>query len=353
MFTNRVAAAALATVLLAALAACGGSDDDDADAAESSAPVATEAAGEQPSVAEAAEAEPGSGEGIKIGYLSNLEAVPIVHVISEGIREQAERAGVELVFCDGNGDNATALNCAKTFKTQNVQGILNFQHDTAAAPSVCAAGPQDVPVFAIDIPQPPCQTAFMGVDNKYGGEIAGEELGKYFKENFDCEYDAFVSLEQPEIGQPNEDRMGGYRTGFEKFCGKVHDLTQVGFDASAEDGRVKMADTLTALPNAERIVVTSIDDEGIMGAFAAAKTSGREDQLYAASLGMADDDMRCGLKENPNWVAATAIFPERYGWIGIPYMIDAINGEEVAENLFVPLKAVTGETIGDYYDLPC
>jgi hypothetical protein len=63
---------------------------------------------EQPNVAAAAEAEPGSGEGITIGYLSNLESVPIVHVISEGIRAQAEIAGVNLLFCDGAGDNATA-----------------------------------------------------------------------------------------------------------------------------------------------------------------------------------------------------------------------------------------------------
>ena len=147
--------------------------------------------------------------------------------------------------------------------------------------------------------------------------------------------------------------MGGYREGFAEKCGEVHDLRQVAFDASTEDARTKMADTLTALPNAERIIVTSIDDEGIVGAFAAADVAGRSDQLYAASLGMADDTMRCGLQTNPNWVVSTAIFPERYGWVGIPYMIDAINGEDVPENLFVPLVAVTGDTIGDYYDLSC
>jgi len=72
----------------------------------------------------AAPAEPASGTGIKVGYLSNLEAVPIVRVISEGIREQAKIVGVELVFCDGNGENATALNCAKTFKAQGVNGLV-------------------------------------------------------------------------------------------------------------------------------------------------------------------------------------------------------------------------------------
>ena len=59
----------------------------------SDAATAAAEAGGQPDVAAAAEAEPGSGEGLTIGYLSNLESVPIVHVISEGIREQAEIAG--------------------------------------------------------------------------------------------------------------------------------------------------------------------------------------------------------------------------------------------------------------------
>ena len=33
-----------------------------------------------------AQAEPGSGEGIVIGYATSLETVPVVHVISEGIK---------------------------------------------------------------------------------------------------------------------------------------------------------------------------------------------------------------------------------------------------------------------------
>jgi ribose transport system substrate-binding protein len=300
-----------------------------------------------------AQAVPGSGKGIKIGYLSNDESVPIVHVISLGIEAQAKRAGVDLVFCNGAGSDATALQCAKTFKTEKVQGIINFQHDTAAAPAICAAGPKGVPVFAVDIPQPPCQTNFMGVDNTVGGEIAGEQLGMYFKAHFDCKYDAWVSLEEPEIGAPNTERMGGYRTGFAKYCGPVHNLKKIGFDASEAMGETDMADALTSLPAAKRIIVTSIDDEGIEGAFAAAKTAGRSTELYAASLGMADTVARCGLETNPNWITSTAIFPEKYGWVGIPYMIKAIKGQTIPKNLYVPLVAVTGKTIGKYYKLHC
>jgi ribose transport system substrate-binding protein len=69
----------------------------------------------QPNVAKQVQAAPGSGKGVKLGYISNKEAVPIVHVISVGIEQQAKRAGVQLVFCDAAGDTAKALDCAKSF----------------------------------------------------------------------------------------------------------------------------------------------------------------------------------------------------------------------------------------------
>jgi ribose transport system substrate-binding protein len=353
----KVVAVVLGVVSLSVAAvACG--DDDSSDsgstpaAATTAAPAVT-APAEQPNVAEAAPAVPGSGKGLKIGYISNLESVPIVHTISESIREQAERSGADFVFCDGAGDTSKALDCAKSFKTQNVQGILNFQHDAAAAPSICAAGP-DVPTIAIDIPQKPCQIAFMGVDNAYGGFVAGKLIGDYYKENFDCKYDAWVSLEQPEIGKPNDDRLGGYREGFASVCGPVTDVIKEGFDASAEGGRAIMADVLTTLPGKHNIIVVSIDDEGIEGAFAAAKAAGREKDIWAGSLGVADDVAKCGIKTNPNWLAATAISPEKYGWVGVPNIIKAIKGEEVNPELFVPLVAVNSETITDLYpDLTC
>src|SRR3954463_11807087 len=127
----------------------------------------------QKNVAVQKQAKIGSGKGLIIGYATSLEAVPIVHVISNGIRAQAKRAGAKLIFCDTGGDLAKALDCAKTMKTEGVQGYLQFQHVASASPAICKAGPQGVPVIAVDIAQKPCQTSFTGVDNKYGGFVAG------------------------------------------------------------------------------------------------------------------------------------------------------------------------------------
>ena len=95
---------------------------------------------------------------------------------------------------------------------------MNFQPVSSASAAVCKAGPQ-VPVISIDIEQDPCQTAFMGADNHYAGVVTGTALGNYFKKNFNCEFDAFISLEDYGVGLVNEARMSGYRDGFQSVCG--------------------------------------------------------------------------------------------------------------------------------------
>jgi ribose transport system substrate-binding protein len=296
------------------------------------------------------QAAPGSGKGLVIGYATSLEAVPIVHVISNGIKEQVKRSGAKLVFCDTGGDVAKALDCARSMKTQGVQGILQFQHVTKASPSICAAGPQKVPYFAVDIPQPPCQTSFMGVDNAYGGFVAGEKAGETVKAAWKCKYDAWISLEEPEIGQPNTDRLGGYRKGFQSVCpGPIVNLKKVGFDATLDKARTLVTDLLTTLPGKHHIIVASIDDEGIEGAFAAAKSAGRPKDVWGISLGVADKTSRCGIKTNPNWLASTAIFPEKYGWTGVPAIIQAIKGKKLPKLLYIPLHAVNSQNISTYY----
>jgi ribose transport system substrate-binding protein len=308
------------------------------------------AAPTQKNVFPQAQAAPGSGKGLVIGYATSLESVPIVHVISSGIKLQAKRAGVKLIFCDTGGDLTKALDCAKSMKTQGAQGVLQFQHVAKASPSICKAGPQNVPVFAIDIPQPPCQSSFMGVDNAFGGFVAGEKAGETVKAKFGCKYDAWVSLEEPEIGAPNDQRLGGYRKGFQSVCpGPIVNLKKVGFDATADKARTLVTDILTTLPGKHRIIVASIDDEGIEGAFAAAKSAGRSGDVYGISLGLADKVSRCGVKTNPNWLASTAIFPEKYGWTAIPAMIKAIKGQKMPKLLYIPLIAVNSANMDKYY----
>lgn len=367
---GRLAAVALAGAL--ALAACGGGDSSDS-AAETEETVAEETVADEAADAEVEEevveeeepagetsgefvefrgAEPGSGEGLKLGFIALDDSIPFSKLVSDGFKEQADIAGAELVFCDSKLDAATALQCVQNFAAQGVQAYMNFQPVSDAGQEICDAGP-DVPVIAIDIAQGDCQTAFMGANNARAGFIGGEGLGKWIAENWNCEIDAWVSLEDFGVGSVNDARMDGQREGYESVCGPIDEsVVQVReLDAGRQDlALAAFGDTLTALPDASRIAVVAINDDGISAALAAARTQGREDQVAVSGMGV-DPISHCEIAAGGQWAGSAAFFPERYGEIGIPYLIDAANGQEIPENLLVDHLYITKDNIADYYDV--
>jgi ribose transport system substrate-binding protein len=162
-------------------------------------------------------AHPASSK-ITIGYMNEIDGVPFVQIVKNSVLAAAKKAGVKVDVCNPNGDAQAAVNCAAQFKTEGVQGILNFQADAAAASRVCSAGPK-VPVIAFDIVQKPCQTMFYGANNAYAGQLAGKALGKFSKKKFNCKIDAFMLMDDPAVGVVNGERMNGMLNGYKSVCG--------------------------------------------------------------------------------------------------------------------------------------
>lgn len=290
-------------------------------------------------------AVPGSGKGITIGLIGLSDAIGFGKDVHDSIAREAKKAGAKFIFCDGNLKADLALACAKTFKLKKVQGYLNFNAVSDAAAAICKAGPQ-VPVISIDIEQDPCQTAFMGANNAGAGFVTGKALGDYFKKNFNCEFDAWISLEDYGVGLVNEARMGGYRSGFESVCGAGVIAPKLKkYDAGRLDKALAvMPDALTTLPGKKHIIVVAINDEGIQGAFSAAKQVGRADDIYAGGQG-ASASAWCDIKNTPHWIGSTAYFPERYGEIGVPYLLDLIKGKKVPFQLKIKHVAINAGNI--------
>ncbi len=290
----------------------------------------------------------GSGKGLTLGYISLGDSVPFVKLVSDSIKAEAKRAGAKLEFCDSQIDAAKALACVQLFKTKKVQAYLNFQLDAAAGPSIYKAGPQ-VPVIAIDINQTPEQVSFMGANNNRAGVIAGRGVGTLMKAKFDCKYDAIVLMESPGVGSVNEARIGGNKQGFAEICGAL-DLAKVkSIDSSfLEKAQASFKDALTTLPNAKTIVVMAMNDDSCLGALAAAKQVGRQGDIYLGCHG-ADPTSWCEIKNNPNWAGDAAYFPERYGEVGIPYLIQAARGKAIPSKLQINHVFINKDNLSKYY----
>jgi len=290
---------------------------------------------------------------VTIGYISLGETVPFVGLVTKGIRSAAQEAGVKLVFCDSQLDAQKALDCARQMKTQKVDGILNFQVDESAAPRVCAAGP-DVPVVAIDIHQAPCEVVFYGADNANAGLFAGNALGEYAKDKFNCEVDALLVLEQASAGAVVEQRLGGMEKGVKNSCPDVKSET-VAYDGTTDSAIQPIRDTLSRLPNAKRILLVSVNDDGVIGAIKGAEQVNRAGDLYVAGQGADPTSFpyMCGESTFKNWIADTAYFPERYGSETVPILLSLIKGETQPKEVFVKHEAVTQENIRQVYPDAC
>ncbi len=332
-----IRAAGLMAGLAIVVGACGGgATEAPATAAPATAAPATEAPADTP-----------APEVFKIGYISLGDNVPFVKLVSDGIKKAAADAGQDLAFCDSQVDAAKALECAQNFKVQGVQGVLNFQVFQDSSPEICAAY-GDVPTIAIDIIQPPCEIAFMGANNREAGRMAGAAIGKYAKDTWDCDFTAYVSLELTAAGAANTDRMGGYRDGFQEFCEIPADKERVLDGADRTDPALEqMTNLLGALPG-DRIVVVAINEDGILGAIGAANTLGRQTDLYYSGQGT-DPSIWKEVACNPNYIASTAYFPERYGTLLIPNMIKALQGETIPTEIFTEHEIINKDNIRTIY----
>ena len=314
-------------------------------AASSTAP--TQAASAPASAAPSSAAPSASAESFKIGYISLGDSVPFVKLVSDGIKEAADAAGQELLFCDSEIDAAKALSCAQNLKVQGAEGVLNFQVFQDSSPEICTAY-GSVKTIAIDIIQPPCQIAFMGANNREAGRHGGAEMGKYAKANWDCDFTAYVSLESTAAGAANTDRMGGWRDGFKESCPIPPDKERILDGADRTDPALEQVTNLLGALQGDRIIVVAINEDGILGAIGAANTLGRQTDLFYGGQGT-DPSIWKDVACNPNYIASVAYFPERYGTLLIPNMVKALQGETIPEEIFTEHVVVNKDNIRTVY----
>jgi ribose transport system substrate-binding protein len=342
-------AAARLAIASIVVAACSSSATPAPSAAPSAAPsvapsVAPSAA---PSAAPSVAPSPSpSPKAYKVGYISLGESIPFVATVTNGLREEAAKAGVDLVVCDSEVDAAKALACAQNLKVQQVQAVINFQLFEDSAPEICAAY-GGVPTLAIDIHQPPCEVAFMGADNTLAGTVVGEYVGNSLKAENNCTYEAVVTLDAKGAGATTLARMNGMIDGFESVCGKIPADKFRSLDAGISTDVMVTAfgDTLSAIKPGGQIVVLSLNDDMATGALAAARTAGRDKELRIGAQN-ADQIAWKEIACNPSWLADAAYFPDKYGATAIPAIIKILNGETVdPASLLTKHVAVTKDNV--------
>ncbi len=302
--------------------------------------VASPALTERPST----EASPG---GPLIGYLSLDDRLPFARSVAESVRAEAGRLGYDLVACDSRLTGQGVLDCADRLGQAGIVGLVSFQAFPELADEVCdAVG--DVPTVAVVYEPGRCGVTTVGIDDAASGRLAGEAMGRFARERWDCRIGTYLSLGSSAAGEAAVARMDGYREGFERSCPLPGSATFLldGADRVAT-ARVLVTGIADRLPEGP-VIVVGLNEDVILGAMEALRAARRTDDAWYSGQGT-DPSIRQVIACDEHYVASVAHRPESFG----PYVLEslrmALDGGLPPARVDVPLQLVTAGDIRELY----
>jgi ribose transport system substrate-binding protein len=287
----------------------------------------------------------GSAEGVRIGLVAPSGSDPFSAEVATSIGERAKTAGITVISCDPGNDQALVLDCARRLATQQVQGWF-LVRSAAPAEAVCAAAPKDAPLLVIASATLPCQTAEIGTDDTRAGELVGVALGQLAHDEANCEPGAIVLVADSANDPASARRIQGMQEALHTACPAAQPAV---IDAGAQEGaHDKLQTALTALP-VDSMILLGIVDDGLAQSIASGVPSDRMSHVYLAAVG-ADPRSRCDIIRNQQWLGDAALFPDRYGDVAVPALLDALAQRPVPPSMYVSPVFVTAVNLSRFYD---
>ncbi len=251
-------------------------------------------------------------------------------------------AGLDLVECDPGWTREGVTDCARQLADAGIDGLLSFQPFGDLAAQVCSIV-GDVPVVGVVFDQGPCQVSRLRIDQAESGRLAGDAVGRFAAERWDCEVSAYLSLESSDADPEGRVRMAGYRDGYEGHCplpGRTFVLDDADRLATAQ---AQVASRLEGLQG-KRIIIVGLNEDAILGAMAAASSAGRADEVWYSGQ-LADPSIRERIACDDHYIASVAQFPERFGEQVVPLIVGALDGETVPPVVDATLELVTASNV--------
>jgi ribose transport system substrate-binding protein len=281
-----------------------------------------------------------------IGYISLDETQVFVQDITAGVREAAEEAGLSLIECDSGWTRPGVRACAAELAAAGVHGVISLQPFPDLTEEVCATL-GDVPTVGVVYDQGPCQVSLFEIDQAESGRLAGAAMGELAARRWDCDVNAYVSLESGAEDPIGGARMQGYRDGFKEHC-KLPKQTRRLIDAqhliTAQTQMAGVLDDIKGRP----ILVAGVSEDAILGAMEAASLKDRANHVWYSGQ-LADPAIRQTIACDGHYIASVAQFPERFGSTVVPTLVEAMGGGEVPPLLHAELQLVTAKNVGEIF----
>jgi len=285
----------------------------------------------------------------RIGYASQGQDSSFGRVVLDGLIGAAQNAGMELIVADNRYDAKIALRSADYLIRERVDLAIEFQTDDSVAVAIASKYMEaGIPFIAIDIPHP--GATYFGANNYYAGLMAGRQLGRWAKKNWDGLVDEILLLEIARAGSIPRSRVRGMLEGIKETI-RIPDQTPiVTLDG---DGQFKTAQDVIRKhlrsSKTKRVLVGAANDPSAIGALRAFQEAGRA--AHCSIVGHnAEPEARTELREpQTRLVGSVAFFPDKYGEELIRIAVDILSHKPVPPVLFVKNRMITPENVDHLY----
>jgi len=215
-----------------------------------------------------------SKSGNKVGFIVGSRQHVFYTLIEKGIKDEAQKLGIEAVVMDGNLDGNVTSDHINNLVAEGCKAIaLSVNDPGGTTPAIEAANRAGVPVFTFDCTSTTTNVikAFVGTDNVEGGRLGGRETVRLANNGQKV---GLINFDEP---QSCLDRRKGWEE-IVKASGKNLQIVEVGnYRGDAARAEQLMTDALTANP--DLAVVFCVGDPAAAGALAAIKVAGVQTKI--------------------------------------------------------------------------
>jgi ribose transport system substrate-binding protein len=316
-----------------------------ATSAASAAPVTSAA----PSPADAAAASPeptatpfARSDEPSLGFIALDGSLPFSQSVAASVRTAATAAGIALVECDAAFSREGAIACIDQLAEAGVHAVISFQPFADLAEDLCAAVP-GAPVVGVVFDQGACEVSRLSIDQAGAGRLAGAAVGRLAQRRWDCEVNAYISLESNDADPDGRARMQGYRDGYQEHCQLPERQITLDDADRLVTAETQVADLLGRLRGRPNVVV-GLNESAILGALAAVRRADRENQFWYSGQ-LADPAIREEIACNSRYIASVAQFPERFGEPLVNAALAALEGGAVPARMQGEYELVTADNV--------
>lgn len=277
----------------------------------------------------------------KLGFATLTSQTSFANNVTESLKRAARDAGLELVLFNNERSGEVAVKNAQSMVSSGVDVAIEFQRHEQFAPVIADIFTvANIPTVAVLIPQP--GAIYFGVNNYRAGLTAGQALADHAIQHWKKRINLLLLLDLPAGGPVLQSRMTGVLRGLEERLGPIpaSKIMRVDGKGTQRESAAAVRDALSDIGDANRILVSAVNDESALGALEVIRELGFGDVSAIVGHGGSSEVWPEIADASSPFIGTTYFFPEQYGQGLVNLAMRIMRGESVPPYNYVPHELV-------------